>query len=236
LPLSVGKKGLAIDISGTNMIYSGWKSPGPTDYAIYYPLTASSGTSVYNAVSKAYDGTLTNGATISTANYIIPPASLSLTAASNQYLVLPSFTNTGSQLSMSIWYNQTALPASGVYPYLINFGNTGLYIAVYMNAQSNILTCYVNSGNVQNVYTGSLNTWTHFAWVINGASWTVYINGVATTYSNASTLSSTPTARQLILGTTPNSNQCFNGYLQDFRVYNRLLTAAEVTALYNFRG
>jgi len=232
---ALGTQGIFVDISGTNEINTLSNSytlpvivvpvPSLPISSVYYKLIASSGTSLYNEISKSYDGTLMNGASISTSG-------LSLISSSNQYAVLPPFTNTGSQLSISIWYKQSTQTTG--YPYLYSFVNgEGTYIGAYINANSTRLTCFLNSGHVQDLYTGSLNVWNHFVWVINGASWTVYINGVATTYTNANALSSTIMARRLNLGCNQNDTaNCFNGYLKEFMVYNKLLTSTEVTNIY----
>lgn len=221
---ALGSQGISVDISGTNGIvasYSTYIPPiiintTPIDYAVYYPFNYSSGTSVLNGVTNAFDGTLINGASISTTKYITSSSSLSLNSSLRQHVVLPTFTNTGSQVSISIWYNQSSTHSG--YPYMYSFENgAGTYIGAYINANSRLLTCFVNSGNVQNVYTGTLNVWTYFVWVINGNRWTVYINGVATSYTNASTLSSTSMARRVNIGCTQRDTvNFFYGYYSFF--------------------
>jgi hypothetical protein len=221
---------IEIDISNTNVINSGWQLPVITDYAVYYPFTSTNGAGI----------SFNRGASISSSpssplSLYVNPFSLRLQSSFNQYVVLPPFTNTGSQVSISIWYNQSSLPSGN--PYMYSFENgDNTYIGAYMNINSNLLMCFVNSGNVQNVYTGTLNDWTHFVWLINGNKWTVYINGVPTNYTVpiASTLSSTSMARRVNIGCSQgDTNICFNGYLSDFRVYNRLLHFAEVKNIYN---
>jgi len=81
----------------------------------------------------------------------------------------------------------------------------------------------------------SLNTWYHIAVVKNGTSLTLYINGVL---NNSSTLSSatmdyTANNPQTRIGTRSDALGNFPGLIDEVRVYNRALTAAEVLQLYN---
>lgn len=82
--------------------------------------------------------------------------------------------------------------------------------------------------------------WYHVVVTSNGSSWTIYVNGVAQTLgviagSNQgqwlSSLSGNTYTMYIGQGASGYSN--FNGLIDDVRIYNRALSVAEVSALYN---
>ncbi|PIR87248.1 MAG: hypothetical protein COU11_01430, partial [Candidatus Harrisonbacteria bacterium CG10_big_fil_rev_8_21_14_0_10_49_15] len=88
----------------------------------------------------------------------------------------------------------------------------------------------------------SANTWTHVAMVFDFASdrTRLYFNGSEDSehtdlYDNTFTYTGTPTVSDAI-GQKLAGGTAFNGQIDEFRIYNRGLTAAEVTALYNSTG
>lgn len=66
----------------------------------------------------------------------------------------------------------------------------------------------------------SANTWSHIAWVRNGSSWALYINGTSSwTGTSSATIVSRSTDTLRIAGDWPNSGPGgFNGYIDDFRI------------------
>ena len=239
LPPSVGANGLQIDVSGTNMIYSGWNAANVvTDFAIYYPLTGPntiSGTQLYNGITKTYDGTLFNSPVMSNTTFIIPPSSLNF--PNTAYCAIPSFTNTSTQFSISLWFNKPSIGSHTIF-LAINGNNI---IQIFTQSTSTMLTLLITNGSYgsdaninTNIVSISANTWYHLVWVVNGTNWSVYLNNTLYTYSSKSlpTIISYTTT----LGGSGSNNFTVNGFLQDFRVYNRVLTAAEVTSIYNYRG
>jgi hypothetical protein len=73
-----------------------------------------------------------------------------------------------------------------------------------------------------------LNQWSHLGIVFNGTQVQFYLNGALV---NTASLNATITAhgQALRLGADANTQQFFKGLLDDVRVYNRVLTAAEIT-------
>lgn len=74
----------------------------------------------------------------------------------------------------------------------------------------------------------TLNTWSHLACTYDGTTLTVYVNGVQVA-SRAQT-GSVPTSTGVLHlgGTTSSSGKNFIGTLDDFRLYNRALSQAEI--------
>lgn len=86
----------------------------------------------------------------------------------------------------------------------------------------------------------SRNTWVHFVGTYDGATIKLYLNGVLNKSYNYSTGLNTNNGMNLTFGQRnyapylPGDNNFpFKGCLDDVRIYNRVLTDSEITALYN---
>ena len=74
-----------------------------------------------------------------------------------------------------------------------------------------------------------LNTWTHLAATFDGATMRLYVNGVEAV-SQAQTAPLTATAGTLQIGADSYAGENFAGRIDEVRIYNRALTAAEIQA------
>ncbi len=81
----------------------------------------------------------------------------------------------------------------------------------------------------------ALGQWVHVAATATAAGASIiYINGVQTTSGNTAALSGLTTTNALSIGKrSAASDRYFDGILDEVRMYNRVLTAAEVKQLYN---
>ena len=80
-----------------------------------------------------------------------------------------------------------------------------------------------------------MNTWSHVAFVSDGANTTIYVNGVVVK-SGALTLNAGNTTGEFIGSSSSNGSSPtspFNGLLDDVRVYNRALSPAEIKDIYD---
>ena len=109
----------------------------------------------------------------------------------------------------------------------------GFPVSIEIN---NTSTRYSNS--TDHIFRVNTNTWTHIAWVIEPSSTspytnTLYVNGeVANTFTTTDYPDNTPRDLNYI-GYGINATTPFNGYLNEFRVYDRSLNKAEIQVLYN---
>jgi hypothetical protein len=83
----------------------------------------------------------------------------------------------------------------------------------------------------------SINTWHMITFTWNGTTNILYVDGVATTPTSATAhQTGTTTAVLLAAYGTGGGNENFNGTIDDARIYNRALTAADVAQLFTFTG
>jgi hypothetical protein len=82
-----------------------------------------------------------------------------------------------------------------------------------------------------------INTWYNFAVVVGGAltspTLTMYINNVPQTFSPVNLKSSVILNQDYRIGGHQNNYEFFNGLISQFRIYNRVLSASEISAYYN---
>jgi hypothetical protein len=77
-----------------------------------------------------------------------------------------------------------------------------------------------------------LNTWVHFAAVYDGSLMTIYINGSLQATTLAATGTIKTSTQNLVIGEDINYDRNFAGVIDEVRVYNRALSAAEIKADY----
>lgn len=82
--------------------------------------------------------------------------------------------------------------------------------------------------------TSTMNQWVHFAMVWNGTNVITYVNGAPKiTVSGGGTTMLATAQTQLTIGCNNPRFSCFNGYIDEFRVWKVARTAAEMMANYN---
>ncbi|MCX6792865.1 MAG: prepilin-type N-terminal cleavage/methylation domain-containing protein [Candidatus Falkowbacteria bacterium] len=115
-----------------------------------------------------------------------------------------------------------------------DYPNTGTYY-IYSDGPGNgVRWTIFDSVRYDAVYSSDpvINTWNHYAGVANASlnSMTLYVNGVPrASTSNASVGIS---SANIVIGSFAGS-YFTNGSIDDVRIYNRALSAAEILALYN---
>jgi hypothetical protein len=81
----------------------------------------------------------------------------------------------------------------------------------------------------------STDQWVHIAMTWDGTVLTTYVNGVPkiTAQGSGSTTTLNTAQSVLMIGCNPTNNNCFNGYFDEFRVWNVARTATEIKDNYN---
>ncbi|MFA6495313.1 MAG: LamG domain-containing protein, partial [Candidatus Paceibacterota bacterium] len=215
-------------------------SLAPLDYGDaslvgYWPLNEGTGTIAYDRSGKGNNGTLVNGPTWTSRGV---SAALSFDGLTSRVGV--NNITSSQTMTVSLWFNPADVSTSttviykndGGYSFMLyrnNFWTPGLFSWLrYCDCppanNCNSLTSYY-------FYTIP-GTWyqTSFITIADG-SFKMYVNGSQVLSSAATNFSSWRAITSAIaLG---NGNSPFAGLIDDVRIYNRALSASEISALYN---
>ena len=200
-----------------------------------------SGSILTDLSSSATNGTLTG---VSLVAGKIGQA-LSFTGGNNSSIAVTStpiqnFGVSGQAFTMSAWFNRSAACPDALNPGIISKGPANNVVQITM-------TCSDSSGKLSvQQWNGSLqvaiettagyidSNWHHVAAVSDGTNMSLYVDGVLAggpTDATGSFLSANST---LGIGyRTDAVDRAFTGSIDDVRVYNRALSATEITGLYN---
>jgi hypothetical protein len=226
---------------------------------VWYKFDETSGTTAADASGNARNGTLaatgSQSATFTTTHQVGTGAlNLNGSTTAGGYVNVPMSLNAmGATAAVTItaWVNISNgmdRPWARVWDFN-NSSTTGYMFLTTYQAQNTpnsvrfAITTTTNTAEQQISATGRLSTaaWHHIAVVLAAGSpytGTLYIDGVSAGTNTAMTLHPSD------LGNTVNNwigrsafapDPYFGGLVDDFRVYNRALTAAEITMLYAVR-
>jgi len=151
---------------------------------------------------------------------------------------IPAIDNLGKK-SISVWVNADSFPLGSN---ILNkwVSNTGWYFNMVEtpNGISLVVEWSVSNGGWYTNSRPSTGTWFNMITTYDSSATTndpiIYFNGISTAFTEVYTPSGTVTAEtgNLSLGGDPNYDATtIDGKLQDVRIYNRILTQAEVTIL-----
>ncbi len=118
---------------------------------------------------------------------------------------------------------------------IFNKGSNGACFNYGMTLTSGVLKARVNSdytlgGNLSN----SLDVWTHLAIVYNASGAYGYVNGAFVGNHSSATTTTCATLNWVIGTRAYNSiTEMWNGSIDEVRIYNRSLSASEISSLYN---
>lgn len=232
--------------------------PGPTTPSgpvIEYKFAEGSGTTAIDSGSFGFNGGFVGSPTYTTTGAQVGPYALNLTTA-NSFVQIPH--NSALNLSsytVSAWVNPSQLTNTGATVFStrnsgdttfdIQFEQGGLHADVG-NGAGTWLTTNANLG----VSSFSTNTWYLVTYTVSPSGVTAYLNGgsmdgglqSSVPYSTAGTPSLegageyATIGNQMSGGVTPGSftaSTQFYGEIDDVRIYNSALSAAQVAALYD---
>ena len=200
--------------------------------------TAAANTSPDNTVGS---GTLVHGPAWTAPGYV-GAACLGFTPSALTYVNIPSTAdlNITGAISLSIWIKpagwngNSRVMEKGGDPN----GTPGGADPQYTLASSGTSTLNFTLGGVGAVSAPipSVGSWHHVAATWDGATMKIYIDNVLAG-SQAATGATGTTTLPLIIGNkstvSTNTGNVFNGLIDDARIYNRALTAAEIATVYN---
>jgi hypothetical protein len=120
---------------------------------------------------------------------------------------------------------------------IFDFGNnTSSYLFLTPRSGNNTMRFAItNSGGEQVINTSTLtaNQWVHVAVTLKGATGTLYVNGSPAAFNTAITIRPADfNPVRNYIGQSQWPDPLFNGLIDDFRIYNRALSASEIAAVY----
>jgi len=203
-----------------------------------YPGT---GTTWTDISGNSNTGTLTNGPTYSSAN-----GGSIVFDGTNDKVIVPYNSNLNpSNVTISVWFKRTlatnyshfaGLPASNSSwgnPYVsygIEFIGTTDQPALVLGFSNNTFAYTTATASASTV----VGVWVNAVGTYDGSSSKIYINGSLIT-SNAETRTLLTTSANFVLGTETQDTSTYplNGNIASTKIYNRALTAAEVSQNFN---
>jgi autotransporter-associated beta strand protein len=155
----------------------------------------------------------------------------------------PSIVNSLNDFTISTWVQMDAI---STWMRVFDFGSgTNQYMFLTVQAslssgKSTVRYAIKNSSiqsaeqqlNYTNAYTWQLNTWTHLAVTQSGNTARLYINGNLVATNTAVTIkpANLGSTSQNYLGKSQYADPILKGSLDEFKIYNRALSQAEITA------
>jgi hypothetical protein len=206
--------------------------PPPADASLVasYNFDTGSGTSVADTTGNGRTGTIT-GATWSTAGRTGGAMSFD---GSGDYVTVADANSLDLTTGMTLqaWVRPSAL--SGWRTVILKERTGGLAYALYAHDNAPRPAAYINIGGTDRDALGAaqlpLNTWTHLATTYDGTTLRIYVNGTQVG-SRAQTGAIGVSTSPLRIGGNVVWGEYFTGLIDDVRVHNRALTAAEIQAL-----
>ena len=204
----------------------------------HYDFENVTGTTVPNTADAAYSAVISGSAAVVDLEGITTPGkALQLGSAAGGMQLTNIVNASASSFSVSLWYQATATSSSNVN--LVQAGtmdgSTGRTILIL--APDSTYYTYLTGDNAKVTTASAISptTWQHITVSYDQAANKVYffVNGVADR-ADGLTLSGTPLdTGDMIIGRHRNANEGqFNGFIDEVRVYNRVLSAEEAAAIY----
>ncbi|MGC3992472.1 MAG: LamG domain-containing protein [Chthoniobacteraceae bacterium] len=204
----------------------------PSDLLLYLKFDETSGSTAYDSGSNGFNGTTVNSPTWVTGKF---SNALSFASASSQYLTLPSgIVSSLTTCTFSAWVNLTT---ESTWCRVFDFG-TGTSTNMFLtgqNASGKVRFAIIASGTAEQDIDGTAaiptGGWHHVAVTLNGATGTLYVDGVQVGQKTNMTLnpSSLGTTTQNYLGKSQwSADPYLNGMVDDFRIYSRALSTREI--------
>jgi hypothetical protein len=190
-----------------------------------------------------YDATLYNGVVVDTSS-TIGSGDLALASNLSQYLLNNNvYTSppavSGNGMTVMGWFYPTGTQATNAAIFDISSStspNNSMYVTC-STANSPTLTGYYNGVGVTTSNTATLNAWNFFTYIVlfNGTNATqfLYLNGVNAALGSTVNYAGGVAYNSQTIGYGPGLNY-FNGKIDDFRFYTRVMTPPELNVLYRY--
>jgi hypothetical protein len=192
------------------------------------------GTSVMDETGSGNDGTMSGGITWLKSGFpgamFTNPGALRFDGVDG-IIDLASFKNLpalDAKKSLSVWINFAAYPATGSRP-VIGFGDSKTGGArLKLGLKGNQIAVWKGDASVVVGAAAAVGAWHHVVYTFDGTTNHMFVDGADK--GNSTTSSDSAAMTQAHIGSF--GTEHFAGDVDDLRVYNRALSAAEVMALH----
>jgi hypothetical protein len=172
------------------------------------------------------------GRTTNQAIYLANEANSAASTFAANYLT--SSYNLTVPFTVSVWFKPTNTNQGSLLSTYNSTGITAYSVNIYINGGS-MSAAYNNIQNVGGSVGVSVGTWYHAVVTVNAS------NGLTLFVNNSqvgSTITQTPSINGLMIGSIKDNwaSYAFSGYIDDYRIYNRVLTGTEIGQIYAGTG
>jgi Concanavalin A-like lectin/glucanases superfamily len=238
---SVNDRLFVLDTYNSRVLEYDFSAPTTSGLVGWWKLDESSGTTAADSSGTGNTGTLNNSPTWISSGKINGALSFNGTS---QYVGVPDAASLrlAGPWTVSAWVNLNALPpsshvatisakqaSSGYNNYELDVNNVNGCPSLSWEVQFDSGGTTYRDCSAATINTG---TWYHVAATWDGTTLSLYANGALGSTATPGHIPNSTSGRPLSIGSTAGSNY-LNGTLDDVRVYNRALSAAEVAGLYN---
>ncbi|MGH1376095.1 MAG: LamG domain-containing protein [Alphaproteobacteria bacterium] len=206
----------------------------------HWTLDETSGTIATDSSSSGIDGTISglNPATQSIPGQIATAFNF-IDGNTNRIIMGDNLDLTGSPLTLSAWINPNSMEDwDAIIDKLTGSGNYRMYLsssgAIRFGIRASDSTYEEMSTSGSTITTG---TWQHVLVTYDNVNTgRIYINGTLAATKTDFSVTRGNTGSSLYIGYTQNNSRWFDGGIDDVRIYDRILTTADITALYAYTG
>ncbi len=205
----------------------------------WWKFDEANGTVAYDSSGNGNDGNLTNGPTWVSGKI---GGALSFDGVDDYMEVSSRKWNIENVMSVTFWFFKQGNLSSLSAPFSLGRSPYNDEILLHLNDNNLVFYHHKLGGNFSQLTAQVTNNdWNHFVGVFNGgfgnSEMNVFLNGadIQTTYiiSGTPALLSDSENRKLRIGKRVSNADEYHGLIDDVRIYDRVLSAAEVQALYN---
>ena len=208
----------------------------PAGLVAAYSFEEGAGTTAADASGQANTGTLNAGVTWSLAGKSGKAASFNGTSGLITIADKASLDLAGA-MTLSAWVNPTA--NANWRTVMLKEAGADLVYALYSSDAASLPNAYIRVGTTDKTAVGTgalpLNTWSHLAATYDGSNIRMYLNGTLVR-TVAATGNMTASTGALRIGGNSIWGEYFAGLIDEAHVYNRALSAAEVTTDMSLSG
>ncbi len=213
-----------------NVTVSNSGPAAPAGLVAAYAFEEGSGTTATDTSGQSNTGTLNSGVTWSTAGKSGNAVSFNGTSGMVTVADKASLDLTNG-MTLSAWVKPSA--TGNWRTILLKENGSSLVYALYGSGDSSLPTGLVHLGNTDNAVAGTaalaLNTWSHLATTYDGSNLRMYLNGTLVKTLGGITGSMVASTGALRIGGNSIWGEYFSGLIDEAHVYNRALSATEVT-------